>query len=286
MGRFLVAGFDALTRTFRSSSAGRRLWKVVLAWRSAPGRATRAWSKERFWLATAPRASLAFCVRAERSAAALGDRGDDARAVHEEVGEGPLVAIELLEQAIRGDERRAQVLVGLVGLRALAGVDRRGALDDVPQRLPLGTAQRVEELIEVDRAGGVGLRDDRVAPELRAVVRAGLDRDVAVGDPGEGGRADDRRGALVQRPVNGDVDLRLSVVGQLDVVDAPDGDAPDQDLVALDQLAAGLEEQAVVVGVAAARKQQDEDRDRDQHQGADRGQTGESAAPPYARALR
>ena len=39
---------------------------------------------------------------------------------------------------------------------------------------------------------------------------------------------------------------------ELDVVDAPDRDAADQDLVPLDQLAAGLEQQAVVVAAAAA----------------------------------
>jgi hypothetical protein len=90
----------------------------------------------------------------------------------------------------------------------------------------------------------------------------------------------------VQRPVHGDVDLRLAVVGQRDVVDAADRGAADQDLVALDQLAAGLEQQAVVTGVAPAREQQDEDRDHDQHQGADRREANKSAAPSYARDLR
>src|SRR5882757_5767431 len=65
--RFLVAGFAALTRTSRSLSAGRRLWNVVLAWRSAPGRETRAWSKERFSFAIEPRAIFAFWVSEDRS---------------------------------------------------------------------------------------------------------------------------------------------------------------------------------------------------------------------------
>ena len=87
----------------------------------------------------------------------------------------------------------------------------------------------------------------------------------------------------MQRPIDGDVDLRLAVVGELDVVDAADRGAADQDLVALDQLAACLEEQPVVVGVAAAREQQDEDRDRDQDERAECGDARETP-PPRTRA--
>ncbi len=88
----------------------------------------------------------------------------------------------------------------------------------------------------------------------------------------------------MQRPVDRDVNLRLAVVGELDVVDAADRHPTDQDLVALDELAAGLEQQAVVVAGPAA-EQQNEDRDRDEDQGTDRGQPCEPAATPYARAL-
>ena len=90
----------------------------------------------------------------------------------------------------------------------------------------------------------------------------------------------------MQRPVDGDVDLRLAVVGELDVIDAADGGAADQDLIALDELPAGLEEEPVVVSAAAPGDQEDDDRDDDQGQRAERGQPGESAAPSYARALR
>ena len=50
----------------------------------------------------------------------------------------------------------------------------------------------------------------------------------------------------MQRPVDGDVDLRLAVVGELDDRHAADRRAADQDLVSLDELAARLEQQAVV----------------------------------------
>ena len=90
----------------------------------------------------------------------------------------------------------------------------------------------------------------------------------------------------MQRPVDGDVDLRLAVVGQLDVIDAPDRSPADQDLIAIDELAAGLEQQPVVISAAAAGDQENDDRDDDEDQGAERGQPGESAAPSNARALR
>ena len=62
----------------------------------------------------------------------------------------------------------------------------------------------------------------------------------------------DRRGALVQRLVDRDLDLRLGVVGEVDLVDRADRLAADQDLVAGHELAAGLEQELVVVAVVAA----------------------------------
>ena len=120
--------------------------------------------------------------------------------------------------------------------------------------------------------------DRLVVLQLGGVVGSRLKRDVAVCDPRQRRRADDCGGAFVQRPVDRDVHLSLSAVGQLDVVNGPDRGTSDQDLVALDQLSAGLEQQAVVVAVAAAGEQEDDDRDRDQDQGADRGRAGEAAA--------
>ena len=56
--------------------------------------------------------------------------------------------------------------------------------------------------------------------------------------------------------VDGDGDLGLAVVGELDAVDAADGGAADQDLVVLDELAARLEDEVVVVTVVVAAEEE------------------------------
>ena len=90
---------------------------------------------------------------------------------------------------------------------------------------------------------------------------AGLQVDVAVGDTGERGLADDRLGAVAERPVlvvEREGDLRLAVAGQLDVLDRPDGGAADLDLVALDQLGGVDEPRLVGVVVVAGSEQHDD----------------------------
>src|SRR5439155_14286728 len=66
-GRSFVAGFAALTKGVRSSSAARRLTKVVSAWRSVGGRSTSVRSSAWFWLAIAPRVVFACETRLVRS---------------------------------------------------------------------------------------------------------------------------------------------------------------------------------------------------------------------------
>ena len=85
----------------RSSRVGRRLEKVVLAWRRAGGRAFSARSK--FSVLGGDRAERLVAVgdQAGEVVAALGDRGDDPRAADQEVGEDPLVAVQLLDQLRR-----------------------------------------------------------------------------------------------------------------------------------------------------------------------------------------
>jgi hypothetical protein len=56
------------------------------------------------------------------------------------------------------------------------------------------------------------------------------------------------RRALVEGVVDRDLDLRLGVLGEADVVDRPDGLAADQHLIPGHQLAARLEQE--LVGVA------------------------------------
>ena len=209
--------------------------------------------------------------------AALCDRAGDAAAADEEVGEDPLVEVELLDQVVGGDQRRAQEAVGLVGLLGASGVDGGRALDDVLEALALGGAEGVEELVEVDGGGGVDLGDDGAVAQAGGVVGAGGERDVAVGDSGEGGLADHRLGALVELLVDGDGDLGLAVLRQLDAVDGADRGAADQDLVVLDQLAAGLEDQVVVVAVVVAAEDEPGEGDDDQDEGADRSDATEPA---------
>jgi hypothetical protein len=64
----------------------------------------------------------------------------------------------------------------------------------------------------------------------------------------------------MQRAVHGDLDLRLPLVVELDLIDLANGLAADQDLVVVDELAAGLEQQPVVIARPAAREQQEDDR--------------------------
>ena len=69
---------EVATSGSRSSSAARRLTKVVFAWRSAGGSATSERSKASFSAAIAPSAWFAFEVSADEVVAALGDRAEHA----------------------------------------------------------------------------------------------------------------------------------------------------------------------------------------------------------------
>ena len=80
--------------------------------------------------------------------------------------------------------------------------------------------------------------------------------------------------------IDGDLDLGLAVVGELDLVDGADRLAADQDLVALDELAAGLEQEPVLVAAVAAAEEDEGDRDDDEHQRAERGDSAYPAAAP------
>ena len=105
----------------------------------------------------------------------------------------------------------------------------------------------------------------RALVELRGVVRAGRERDVAVGHARERGGADERRRALVQgRELvpDRDLDRGLVVVGQRDRVHRADAPAPDLDVVALDDLARVGEAQLVLGAAAAEEEQPPHDEDR------------------------
>src|SRR3979490_1195272 len=90
-------------------------------------------------------------------ALADGDIGHQVARLDDEVRELVRVPVELTEQhAARGD-RRVQVRAGALRSRALVWgrVGGRGALDYVLDRLAGRRIKRVEQLVEVDRAGRV-----------------------------------------------------------------------------------------------------------------------------------
>ena len=130
----------------------------MLAWRRVAGKRHQGLVEGAVLVGDCAEGLVCVLRQGGEIGSALCDGGDDAGAVHEEIGERPLVAVEFLEQAVGRHQRRAQVLVGLVRRRGVAGVGGGRALDDVAQRLALGPAQRVEELVEVDGAGRVDLR--------------------------------------------------------------------------------------------------------------------------------
>ena len=66
--RSLVAVFEVSISGSTSSSAARRLTKVVLAWRKVGGSSSGCWPRAAFWLAIAPKAALALAIALESSA--------------------------------------------------------------------------------------------------------------------------------------------------------------------------------------------------------------------------
>ena len=68
----------------------------------------------------------------------------------------------------------------------------------------------------------------------------------------------------MQRAIDGDIDLRLRVVGERDVIDGADRLAADEHLVSGHELAAGFEQQLVLIALVPT-----EQNHRDQHDGDD-----------------
>ena len=165
-----------------------------------------------------------------------------ARLDHEAREVAPVVTVELGEQRAARRHRRVQVLPRRLGRRALVRELGRRALDQVLEALERRRVQRVEQLVDVDRAGRSRGRNDPARGDLGRVARTQPQVDVAVGDPRQRGQPHRRLGPLVQRRVVrvADVEgqLRLPAARQRDVRHRPDGVAGDLDLVALDDLAA------------------------------------------------
>ena len=234
--RSLVAGLDSATSGSRSSSVARRFTNVELPRRSVVGSSASASLSARFSAAIAPVVALALPTRSARSSR----RSAIAVTVREELTMKRVRASSssrrLVDQPARAREQRVEVLRGLGGLLALAVELGLEALDDALQVRARLRVERVEELVEVDRGGRRGGRQRRVLGQRAARVRAGRERDVAVGDARQRRQPDDRLRALAQRRVgllDADPDRRLVVGRQLDLVDRADRAPADLDVVAL-----------------------------------------------------
>ena len=129
--RFLVAGLAVSTSGSMSSSAARRLTKVVFDWRKTGGSRRRVGSKATFCCGDRVEGGAGVGDRAGELFAAPGDRGRQLRGADEEAGEQALVGVQFAGEGAGAVERGAEVLVGVVGVFALAGVDRRVAADEV-----------------------------------------------------------------------------------------------------------------------------------------------------------
>jgi hypothetical protein len=120
----------------------------------------------------------------------------------------------------------------------------RAALDDLLQALPSLWVERVEELVEVHRGGGLVGVDMAAVIDLGGVVRTRGQRYITARDPRERPHPDAGVGALMERVevrIELHLDLGLAILGQLDRGHLPDRLAADLDLVAVHELPSGLE---------------------------------------------
>ncbi len=268
----------------RSSRAARRLTKVVFAWRKVGGRSARLRPRAMFSSAIAPNAVLALEIALESSSLRSDTAVPSRLGADQEAREEPFVGGQFAEERPGAVEADAEVLEGVVAVLPAPGVPGRVAADELAEAAANRRREGVEELVDVDRGGGRGEAQSRVVVQRRIAVGAGADRDVVVGDAGERGRTDDRRGALVQLLFDADHDLGEVVVGQLDALDRADRLAADQDLVVGNELAGVLEEEVVAV-LAVAAEDDDAERDHRNRQHRDRRDSRGGHPPALRRAL-
>ncbi len=282
--RFLVAGFAVSTSGSRSSRAARRLTKVVFACRITGGRRAQRLVEGDVLAGDGAEGGVGVGDRAGELFAAAGDGGRQLAGADDELFEQPLVGVEFAGEGADPVERGAEVLVGVVGVFALAGIDFRVALDEVAEPLADRGREGVEELVDVDRRRRRGEAQFGPVFERRVAVRAGADRDVVVGDAGERGGADHRGRPLVQFLADFDVDFGEVFVAEVDAFDRADRRAADQHLVVGHQLAGILEDERVLVAAAAA-EEDDPEGDDHHREGRDRRDSGWGDPPARSRAF-
>src|SRR6202035_2217604 len=99
----------------------------------------------------------------------------------DEPGELAGVAVELPEQHARGGNRRVEVLPRELRLARPARVLGGGALKDVLNALAGGRVERVEQLVQIDRARRRGPRQDSAGLDRRGSAGPRVEVDVAIG---------------------------------------------------------------------------------------------------------
>ena len=193
-----MAGFDTSTSRSRSSSVERRFTNVVLALRRVSGRSSSALSSAALSAPIAPKAVFALLTRSARSSrrSAIAVTASEVSVTKRSRTFWSSASSRV--RSLPLDEERAEVLGRLARLLALAVVLVAEASDDVPETLARAVVERVEERVDVHRRRRLVSADLPAVIDLAAVVRARLERHVAVGDSRQRGGADRRRGALVQ----------------------------------------------------------------------------------------
>lgn len=205
---------------------------------------------------------------------------DQPAGLDEVVREVARVAVDLRKQRAAGGHRGIQICPGRLGKPARVLVLRRRSEEHVLQS-PAGRAvERVEQLVEVDGAGGLGRGDDAVVGDRGSVRRPQSQIDVAVGDARQRDRANRGGGPFAQGLEGAVVDLqrqlRLTVWRQSDVRHRPDLVAGHLDQVAGDDLARVLKDRPNLVG-GPVRQHDHGDRDQRHDERRHRGHPADHA---------
>ena len=173
----------------RASSAGSRrsCWPCAACPGAASSACERARSRRR-----SPRGGVGVASPARQVVAALGERGHRAEVSVTNVSNTSWSRASSRVRSRGGRGAGLKYLVALAGLLALARRTGRRAPDDVLQPLAGPGSSVLKSWSRSTGAVRVVGADRAAVVDLVAVVRPGLERDVAVGDARQRGRADRR----------------------------------------------------------------------------------------------